>query len=43
MHDGRFEYLKEVIGHYTDGIAALPNLGKELTSGCRSRLQSRKI
>ena len=33
MHDGRFEYLKEVIGHYTDGIAALPNLGKELTSG----------
>ena len=33
MHDGRFEYLKEVIGHYTDGIATIPNLGKELTSG----------
>lgn len=30
MHDGRFETLGEVIGQYSNGVVANPNLGNEL-------------
>lgn len=30
MHDGRFESLREVIDHYSEGIAAHPNLHENL-------------
>ncbi len=30
MHDGRFETLREVINHYSEGIADHPNLGVQL-------------
>lgn len=32
MHDGRFETLREVIDHYSEGIANHPNLHPELRS-----------
>lgn len=33
MHDGRFETLREVINHYSEGIADHPNLDSQLKSG----------
>lgn len=33
MHDGRFANLREVIDHYSEGIADHPNLDRELISG----------
>ncbi len=31
MHDGRFATIEEVIGHYSDGVQAHPNLDMRLT------------
>jgi cytochrome c peroxidase len=33
MHDGRFVNLREVIDHYSEGIANHPNLDVELKNG----------
>jgi cytochrome c peroxidase len=33
MHDGRFENLREVINHYSEGIVNHPNLDSELKDG----------
>ena len=33
MHDGRFETLREVIDHYSEGIVNHPNLSQELKLG----------
>ncbi len=40
MHDGRFETLREVVDHYSDGVQAHPNLSPELkdASGNPKRL-----
>ena len=39
MHDGRFETLRDVIDHYSEGIADHPNLDFELTNGSGSPKQ----
>jgi cytochrome c peroxidase len=33
MHDGRFKYLKDVLNHYSSGIAATPTLSVHLKNG----------
>lgn len=33
MHDGRFKYLKDVLNHYSSGIAATPTLSVHLKKG----------
>lgn len=36
MHDGRFETLHDVVDHYSDGLAAHPNLSAELRNDDQS-------
>lgn len=37
MHDGRFETLREVIDHYSEGIQNHPNLNSELKDGLQAK------
>ena len=37
MHDGRFATLRDVIDHYSEGIANHPNLGNELKDGNQAK------
>ena len=42
MHDGRFETIREVINHYSDGIANHPNLDFNLKDGDNELHRRRK-
>ncbi len=37
MHDGRFETIRDVINHYSEGIANHPNLDSNLNDGTKSK------